>query len=43
MKTRKEIKHELYLTFLENAKERRKKVHRQAGPKLLSTLLSFFL
>lgn len=43
MKTRREIKHELLLTFIENAKAPKKKIHRNNRPRLLGTLLSFFL
>lgn len=43
MKTRKELKHELLLTFIENAKKQNKMQKRASKPKLLNTLLSLFL
>ena len=44
MKTRRALKHEMLLTFMENAKtQQRKKRVAPAAPKFLRTLLSFFI
>ncbi len=44
MKTRRALKHEMLLTFMENARtQQRKKKPAPVGPKFLRTLLSFFI
>jgi hypothetical protein len=43
MKTRREQKHELLLTFMANTRSRKHKRRTTQKPKILTTLLSFFL
>jgi hypothetical protein len=42
MKTRRELKHEMLLAFMANVKAQQKR-SAPVAPKLLKTLLSFFL
>lgn len=42
MKTRKELKHELLLTFIENANKQNKRRKKASRPKFLGSLLSLF-
>jgi hypothetical protein len=43
MKTRRELKHEMLLAFMANVKAQKQKRSAPVAPKLLKTLLPFFL